>query len=388
MQASHSRCAGQLAHTAHWLGSWRTHAGQVLKRRSKALEGMVVSNIELYCALCWANASTLASMQRAANCKPQATSHTPTFCICSMATERPPTLDPVAAAHWHARTPALSPWLHEEVARRMEARLDWIRQPPSAWCHWDPVRGGVAAHALLRQRFADARCQIFETAGHLQSVARETLSPPWWSAGRWGAGRVQFGAPEPRSVQMLWANMALHTAPDPGALIAAWHRAISVDGYLMFSCLGPDTLRELRTLYAERGWPPPSHAFTDMHDWGDMLIDAGFAEPVMDMERITLTFATPERLLRELRELGVNLHVERFPALRGRHWRGALLGAMASGLVAASEPGAEPSGQLSLTFEIVYGHAFKPAPRIPVSGESAVALEDMRNMLRSKPRRP
>ena len=303
-----------------------------------------------------------------------------------MSTDLPPTLDALAAARWHARAPATSPWLHEEVARRMETRLDWIRQPPAAWCHWDPVRGGVSAHALLRQRFADARCQIFESAEHLRPVAQEALSPPWWSPNRWAAGRIQFGAPERGSVQMLWANMALHMAADPGALIAAWHRAISVDGYLMFSCLGPDTLRELRALYAERGWPPPCHAFTDMHDWGDMLIDAGFAEPVVDMERITLTFATPERLLVELRELGVNLHVGRFPALRGRQWHRTLLDAMSTGLAVAPEPGKQGAGSLALTFEIVYGHAFKPTPRIPIAGQSAVALEDMRDMLRAKPR--
>ena len=87
--------------------------------------------------------------------------------------------------------------------------------------------------------------------------------------------------------------------------MAQWHRALAVDGYLMFSCLGPDTAKELRAVYADMGWPPAGHAFTDMHDWGDMLVQAGFAEPVMDMERITLTFATPQRLLEELRELGV-----------------------------------------------------------------------------------
>ena len=60
--------------------------------------------------------------------------------------------------------------------------------------------------------------------------------------------------------------------PSPQALIAQWHRALAVDGFLMFSCLGPDTLRELRALYRALGWPPPAHDFTDMHDWGDMLV--------------------------------------------------------------------------------------------------------------------
>ena len=61
-----------------------------------------------------------------------------------MSSERPPTIDPVAAARWHAAAPAASPWLHEEVARRMEERLGWIKLKPSAWLHWDAARGGLA----------------------------------------------------------------------------------------------------------------------------------------------------------------------------------------------------------------------------------------------------
>ena len=98
-----------------------------------------------------------------------------------MASDLPPTIDPVAAARWHERAPALSPWLHEEVARRMEQRLGWIRDAPRAWCHWDPVRGGLEAHALLRERYPDACCTVNETAGHRQAVAREALAPSWWS---------------------------------------------------------------------------------------------------------------------------------------------------------------------------------------------------------------
>ncbi len=132
----------------------------------------------------------------------------------------------------------------------------------------------------------------------------------------------------------------------------------------MFSCLGPDTLRELRGLYTALGWPPPGHEFTDMHDWGDMLVHSGFAEPVMDMERITLAFDTPERLLQELRELGANLHPARFPALRGRHWRQELERALDQHLRG-------PDGQLALTFEVIYGHALKPLPRAKVSERRA-----------------
>ncbi|MFN4117369.1 biotin synthase [Acidovorax sp.] len=294
-----------------------------------------------------------------------------------MSSERPPTIDPVAAARWHARAPALSPWLHEEVARRMEDRLQWIRTAPAVWCDWDMVRGGVEGHALVSTRYRNARTLVHETAPHCEAVARDTLAKPWWSPSRWSAASPQFGPPPEASVQMLWANMALHTAADPQGLIARWHRALAVDGYLMFSCLGPDTLRELRAVYADLGWPPAGHAFTDMHDWGDMLVHAGFAEPVMDMERITLTFATPERLIQELRELGCNLHPDRFPSLRGRRWREMLYQALTDRLGDATH-----GGQLALTFEIIYGHAFKPAPRVRVSESSAVSLQDMRAMLR------
>ena len=121
----------------------------------------------------------------------------------------------------------------------------------------------------------------------------------------------------------------------------------------MFSCLGPDSLRELRAVYAAMGWPAPGHAFTDMHDWGDMLIEAGFAEPVMDMERITLTFPTAQRLLQELQELGANLHPQRFAGLRGRHWHARLLKALEEHLqrpgLQACAPGAGGRAQRSVS---------------------------------------
>jgi malonyl-CoA O-methyltransferase len=156
-----------------------------------------------------------------------------------------------------------------------------------------------------------------------------------------------------------------------------WHKLLDTDGFLMFSCLGPDTLRELRDLYARQGWPEPAHEFTDMHDWGDMLVEAGFAEPVMDMERITLTFETPNRLLAELRELGRNLHIQRFAGLRGRRWHVQLTQL----LMGLARP--EEGGRLALSFEIVYGHALKPRPRAKLSAQTEIGLDQMRQMLRN-----
>lgn len=291
-----------------------------------------------------------------------------------MASERPPTIDPVAAARWAQAAPAVSPWLHEEVGRRMEERLEWIKRAPTDWADWEAVRGGLEAHARIVRRYPQARVHVVEPQPRFEAVARECLAGSWWK--RLRSDQPDFGPLPAGGVQMLWSNMHLHMVADPQALMQQWHQGLAVDGFLMFSCLGPDTVRELRTLYAELGWPPPTHEFTDMHDWGDMLVHTGFAEPVMDMERITLSFATPERLLAELRELGANLHPARFPALRGTGWKHTLLQALDKHLRTGTD------GQLALTFEIVYGHALKPPPRAKVGEQTAVSVADMRSMLR------
>ena len=293
-----------------------------------------------------------------------------------MPTERPPTIDAAGAARWHDMLITPSPWLHEEVAGRMAGRLGWIKLQPTAWADWGPVRGGLQAHALVAKKYLNSECFVVEALVHNTQSAINSIVKPWWKIGRWTDGATRFEPPPDAAVQMVWANMALHMAPDPQALIAAWHRALAVDGFLMFSCLGPVTLRELRELYQRLGWPPASHQFTDMHDWGDMLVAAGFAEPVMDMERITLSFATPERLLRELRQLGRNLHPARFGGLRGRQWLAQLHQQMAQDL---QNPAQE--GQLTLTFEVIYGHALKPAPRLRARPEATLSLDDMRQAL-------
>jgi malonyl-CoA O-methyltransferase len=293
-----------------------------------------------------------------------------------MNSERPPTIDPVAARRWAQMPQLQSPWLHEEVARRMQERLAWIKLTPESWVHWEPLRGGLQAQAQLMQRYPQAACVLVEPQPHRAQAVAQALARPWWHPARWRNAAPCVQAPAPGAAQMLWANMALHMAADPQALIAQWHRALAVDGFVMFSCLGPDTLRELRPLYQSLGWPAPAHEFTDMHDWGDMLVQAGFAEPVMDMERIELTFETPQRLLQELRELGRNLHPQRFAALRGRCWQERLTKALAGGL-------ADPAhdGRLKLSFEIIYGHAFKPQPRLAVAAQTVFSLEEMRNSL-------
>lgn len=254
-------------------------------------------------------------------------------------------LDPVASQRWLRRQPAVSPWLHEEIARRMLERLDIIRLSTQRCLHWLPANGGWQAHARLQQRCADVQV---------------------WQA-------LEQTTPAPGSIDMVWANMALHMDADPRATLEQWRQCLAPGGFLLFSVLGPDSLPELRELYQRHGWEPLGHALTDMHDWGDSLLRMGFADVVMDAERLMLTFATPQRLLQELRELGRNLSPERGKPTRGRQWLRQWYEAV--------QTLARPDGQLPLTFEIIYGHAIQGQQGRNEAGDVTVDLAQMRRML-------
>jgi malonyl-CoA O-methyltransferase len=161
-----------------------------------------------------------------------------------------------------------------------------------------------------------------------------------------------------------------------------WHGCLAVDGILMFSTLGPGTLERLRRLYAEEAWGPPMAELVDMHDLGDMLVAAGFVDPVMDQETLRLTWGKAEEALIELRSLGSNAHPHRMAGLRTPRWRQRLLEGLKRVATRAGREGIE------LEFEVVYGHAVKAAPRLRVESESRIGLDEMRQSLRAARPRP
>ena len=172
------------------------------------------------------------------------------------------------------------------------------------------------------------------------------------------------------SVGLLWSNMALHWAADPLAALREFHRVLETGGLLMFSTLGPDTLAELRSAAGAAR----VHSFADMHDLGDMLLAAGFAEPVMDAERVTMVYADGEALLADLRASGQTCALaapagELRRGLAGRRFRAGLSDALAAQV---------RDGKLSVTCEVVYGHAWKAAPRQVADGRAIVQFERRR----------
>jgi malonyl-CoA O-methyltransferase len=231
----------------------------------------------------------------------------------------------------------------------------------------------VRTHAAVQGAYPKADAWLDGPGAEL-ALARWAPARGWNPFRR---GPQLQAAPAGQTVDLVWANMALHAQDDAAARLADWFARLNANGFLMFSCLGPDTLRELRALHQARGWPEPAAPFVDMHDWGDRLVGAGFAEPVMDMERIVLTYSSPQALLAELRGLGRNRHAQRFAGLRSRAWGQRYRDALEQDLPRSAD------GRLQLTFEIVYGHAFKPLPRLKAGEASAISLDDMRAMLRT-----
>lgn len=170
-----------------------------------------------------------------------------------------------------------------------------------------------------------------------------------------------------QSADLVWSNMALHWHCEPDQVFKEWRRLLRTQGLLMFSCFGPDSLKEIRCAFDDLDQTPHTLPFVDMHDFGDMLINAGFATPVMDMEVITLTYLTVQKLMNEVRALGGNPLQTRRKGLMGKvAWRRAC---------DKLEQMRNTDGRISLTLEIIYGHAFKPEPQRRNSGESIIKFD-------------
>ncbi|MEM8511482.1 malonyl-CoA O-methyltransferase [Massilia sp. MP_M2] len=271
---------------------------------------------------------------------------------------------------------ASSDFLRREIAARMHERLSLVKIIPKQVLDAGCGPGGDLG--LLQKTYPSAQIVGLDGAGAMVRAAKKPgASGPLnqllsrLMPAKAGVdilcgdyGNLPLG---PNSVDLLWSNLALHWHPLPDRVFAEWRRVLRVEGLLMFSSFGPDTFTELRTAFAALDAYPHTLPFVDMHDFGDQLVEAGFSTPVMDMERITVTYDTPQALLRDVRALGGNPLESRRRGLIGR--------AAWQRMLAALEAQRLPDGKLGLTFEVIYGHAFRPAPRTTTAGESIVRFQ-------------
>ena len=246
--------------------------------------------------------------------------------------------------------------LETEVGARMLERLDYVRVSPQRIL--DAGCGPAPQAAALGKRYPGAQLLGLDFSLPMLRQARAG----GWLARLRGVRRpvavcaslahLPFAA---GSVQLLWSNMALHWVDEPRTALAEFHRVLAPEGLLMFSALGPDTLKELRAAAGDAR----VHRFADMHDLGDWLVAAGFSAPVMDMETLTLEYRDVPALLSELRASGqTSARADRPRGLAGK------------GLLASLAPAGSRA-----TCEVVYGHAWKGVPRRSADGRSIVQFD-------------
>ena len=261
--------------------------------------------------------------------------------------------------------------LQNEVCRRMLARLDYVKLEPAAILDAGSGTGNAVAGLLSRYPRAGIVALDFALAMARRSRARR----PWWRTllnWRGGGlvavcGDIEWLPFAAGSADLVWSNLSLQWINEPRRAFAELHRVLRAGGLLMFSSFGPDTLKELRTAYQGTDRHTHVHRFIDMHDLGDMLVACGFADPVMDMEIVTLTYADVRELMRDLKAIGAH------NVTRGRP--SGLSGKSLLAKVARNYETFRREGKLPATFEVVYGHAWKPAPRASPTGRPVIDIK-------------
>jgi malonyl-CoA O-methyltransferase len=266
--------------------------------------------------------------------------------------------------------------LQTEVGKRLLERFDVMRIAPSTILD---VGCGPGTHtSLLVNRFPNAQVIALDHVEAMVSVAApakrgllERFSRARRASGL--CGDMSHLPLKHGAIDVLWSNFSLQWANDLPSLFKEWNRALRTDAVLMFTAPGPDTLIELRTAlsYTEGNAVTRAHAFTDLHDLGDMLIHAGFADPVMDMEVITLEYSNAKAFWRDLREQGAISSLETRP-------RGLMTPRKLARIEATLERSRGSNGKIRVSVEVVYGHAWKAPPKKTAEGHGIVRIDAIR----------
>ena len=247
--------------------------------------------------------------------------------------------------------------LQHEVRGRLLERLDYMKIAPGRVL--DAGTGtGRAADALLR-RYPRSQVISLDLAYGMLQIARRR--------GRWRRRPLPVNADiealpfADGSFDLVFSNLTLQWVEDIDRVFAELRRVLAPQGLLLFTSFGPDTLRELRDAWSRVDDHPHVNAFLDMHDVGDALVRAGFADPVMDMEMLTVTYPQARQLMRDLKRIGAgNALQERARGLTGK--------SRLQAVEAAYEVYRTGQGLLPASYEVVYGQAWAPAAPPPSSG--------------------
>jgi malonyl-CoA O-methyltransferase len=272
-----------------------------------------------------------------------------------------------------ARTYDAAAVLQHEVCTRMLDRLSYIKLQPSAIL--DAGSGTGNALTPLSARYRGVTVIAIDIALAMLERARARL--PWWKNIPGLRAPVYHVCADlehlplaSESVDLVWCNLALQWVNDLPQTVTGMHRVLRPGGLLMFSTFGPDTLKELRSAYERTDGRTHVNRFVDMHDIGDMLIHSGYSDPVMDMEPFTLKYDNVRSLMRDLKAIGAHNVTRGRPHTLSRK---SLLEA-----VTRNYEKLRVAGKLPATFEVVYGHAWKPQPRLGPTGRRVIDIKARR----------
>jgi malonyl-CoA O-methyltransferase len=253
-------------------------------------------------------------------------------------------------------------FLQREVESRLLDRLHALA--PKAQRILDLGAGDGHGTVKLRKLYPKADIIALDLSAAMCAATAKKAS--WWRPHRVVRGDFSSLPFAAGSFDLIYSSLALQWAPALDGVIAQLRLALRADGLLLFTTLGPDTLIELRSAWAQVDQAPHVHVFLDQHDIGDALLRAGLKDPVMDMERITLTYSDARKLMRDIKGIGAhNANTQRERGLTGKARFNAML---------AAYERFRRDGVLPATYEVIYAHALGAAPGQPVrEGENAVA---------------
>ena len=240
--------------------------------------------------------------------------------------------------------------LQREVQGLLLDRLVFYQHSPRRIV--DVGAGTGRGTALLKKRYPKAEVLAIDAAVPMLGAARRhsTWRRPFLRV----AGEATALPLADASVDILHSNLCFQWVNDLAALFAECVRVLRPGGFLLFSTLGPDTLQELRSAWAQVDQNSHVSRFLDMHDVGDAVLAAGLRDPVLDVQRYTMTYSEPRKLLEELRGLGAT-HADqaRQRGLTGKGRYRAMLDAYAAMGTGERTPA---------TCEVVTAHAWGPPP--------------------------
>ena len=252
--------------------------------------------------------------------------------------------------------------LQREVCRRLLERLQYVKLTPARIL--DAGTGTGEAIRPLQQLYRGADIVALDISERmLQQAAKRS---GWFRSTQQVCADIEALPFADNSFDLVFSSLSLQWCNHLERALQQFLRVLKPGGLLMFTSFGPDTLKELRASWQQVDTAVHVNRFIDMHDIGDTLLQSRFADPVMEAETIKLQYTEVDGLLADLRAIGANVPAQ-------GHRAGLLTTHALQGLRDAYE-NYRAEGVLPASYEIIYGHAWKPGLVASCGDEIRVVL--------------